>query len=228
MDFNVNCLHFQTENIFLSNELFTLSFISRYLKYLYTYECVMHGFSTPKELQAAIDNNKRDRFSTFYPTQPTMTFNGDSRYPTVTTFSALARPTPTHSLYRGMAMSMKRRSDVLDSRMADKTGHESPKVVILRNGSPVFVNTDMLGKRSPSGQRQIQPHYDSRPGRRSPPLHDSEAKRPYQVLYSRGGEWDGDIRQMIQSEHKDSYPYLRERRDHENVRNYIYIFLAHS
>ena len=123
-------------------------------------------------------------------------------------------------------MSMKRRSDVLDSRMADKTGHESPKVVILRNGSPVFVNTDMLGKRSPSGQRQIQPHYDSRPGRRSPPLHDSETKRQYQVLYSRGGEWDGDIRQMIQSEHKDNYPYLRERRDHENVRNFINLFLA--
>ncbi|XP_065059819.1 uncharacterized protein LOC135687237 [Rhopilema esculentum] len=198
----------------ITSAAFTLR--TQYLKYLYTYECVMHGFSTPKELQAAIDNNKRDRFSTFYPSQPTMTFTGDGRYPTVSTFSALPRPTPTHSLYRGMTMSMKRRADVLDSRIIDKNGPESPKVVILRNGSPVLVNSDILGKRSPSGPRQS--HFDPRSGRCSPPIHDNEAKRAYQLTYSRG-DWDGDIRQMIQSDHKEEYAYIRDKRDHEHARS---------
>ena len=175
---------------------------------------MMHGFSTPKELQAAIDNNKRDRFSTFYPSQPTMTFNGDGRYPTASTFTALARPTPAHSLYEGMSMAMKRRSDVLDSRIGDKSGPESPKVVILRNGSPVYVNTDSMVKGSPSASRQS--HIDARPTRHSPQLHEPEAKRPFQMLYGRG-EWDGDIRQLIQSDHKQGFTYVGDRRDHDHV-----------
>lgn len=187
---------------------------NRYLKYLYTYECMMHGFSTPKELQAAIDNNKRDRFSTFYPSQPTMTFNGDARYPTASTITALARPTPTHALYGGISMAMKRRADVLDSRIPDKISPTSPKVVILGNGSPVYVNSDSLGKRSPSAGRPL--HFDSRQGRRSPPLCEPDGKRSFQVAYGRG-EWDGDIRQMIQNDHKDGFTYVRERRDHEHV-----------
>lgn len=183
---------------------------------------MMHGFSTPKELQAAIDNNKRDRFSTFYPSQPTMTFNGDGRYPTASTITALARPAPTHALYGGIPVAMKRRADVLDSRVPDKNGPTSPKVVILRNGSPVYVNSDSLGKRSPSSMRPS--YFDSRPGRRSPQLHETDSKRNYQMPYSRG-EWDGDIRQMIQSDHKDGFTSVRERRDHEHVSNYIIIIV---
>jgi len=194
----------------ITSAAFTLH--TQYLKYLYTYECMMHGFSTPKELQAAIDNNKRDRFSTFYPSQPTMTFNGEVRYPTASTFTALPRPTPSHSLYEGMSMAMKRRSDVLDNRVGEKGGQDSPKVVILRNGSPVYVNTDSLVKGSPSAPRQS--HLDSRLGRHSPLLHDPDSKRPYQMFYGRG-EWDGDVRQLMQSDHRPGFPY--ERREHEHA-----------
>lgn len=192
----------------ITSAAFTLR--TQYLKYLYTYECVMHGFSTPKELQAAIDNNKRDRFSTFYPSQPTMTMNNDGRYSlgaSSSTFSSIHRPTPTHSIYRGMPLTMKRRMEVLDNRMLEKSV-DGPKVVILRNGSPMLVSSEAIPAASPSGQRQLHSHFDSRRGR-SPLMHESECKRPYQGMYSRG-EWDGDIRQMIQGEHKENY--VRERK----------------
>ena len=32
----------------------------RYMKYLYPYECEKHNFSSPAELQAAIDGNRRE------------------------------------------------------------------------------------------------------------------------------------------------------------------------
>lgn len=35
-------------------------FVFRYMKYLYTYECEKHNFSSPAELQAAIDGNRRE------------------------------------------------------------------------------------------------------------------------------------------------------------------------
>eukprot|EP00794_Sanderia_malayensis_P010170 gene10170-11209_t len=211
----------------ITSAAFTLR--TQYLKYLYTYECVMHAFSTPKELQAAIDNNKRDRFSTFYPSQPTMTLSNDGRYPvgpSSSNFSTIYRPTPTHSLYRGMPLTMKRRMDVIDNRIVDKSGMESPKVVILRNGSPVFVNPDAVGTRSPSAQRHIHPRYEPRDMRHDSPLHEPESKRPYQVLYGRS-EWDGDIRQIIQGDHKENLAYLRDRKtmngaENESNSKYLY------
>ena len=42
--------------------------ISRYTKYLYPYECEMKRLSTPSELQAAIDGNKREGRRTGYDT----------------------------------------------------------------------------------------------------------------------------------------------------------------
>lgn len=39
--------------------LFALSLI-RYMKYLYPYECTRKGLSSPNELQAAIDSNRRE------------------------------------------------------------------------------------------------------------------------------------------------------------------------
>ena len=112
----------------------------------------------------------------------------------------------------------------MDNRMTEKTGQDSPKVVVLRNGSPVLVSADVIGKGSPSGQRQIMSHYDDRHGQRSPGRHEPESKRPYQVVYNRG-EWDGDIRHIIQSDHKENFSYLSERKammysgaDSEHVR----------
>ena len=111
-------------------------------------------------------------------------------------------------------MAMKRRSDMLDGHITDKSGPESPKVVILRNGSPVYVNKEPLGKGSPSALSQS--HIDSRSDRRSPQLHETGAKRPYHVLYGRS-EWDGDIRHMIQNDHKEGFTYVRDRREHDHV-----------
>ena len=35
-------------------------FCNRYMKYIYPFECEKYGFSTPSELQAAIDGNRRE------------------------------------------------------------------------------------------------------------------------------------------------------------------------
>ena len=43
-------------------------FYFRYTKYLYPYECEMKRLSTPNELQAAIDGNKREGRRTGYDT----------------------------------------------------------------------------------------------------------------------------------------------------------------
>lgn len=44
---------------FLFDSFFCL-FVLRYMKYLYPYECERKGFSSPGELQAAIDSNRRE------------------------------------------------------------------------------------------------------------------------------------------------------------------------
>lgn len=51
----------------LFNGNFSLdSFTSRYMKYLYPYECEKKNLSTPAELQAAIDGNRREGRRTSY------------------------------------------------------------------------------------------------------------------------------------------------------------------
>lgn len=49
----------------LTHALFFLSF-HRYMKYLYPYECEKKSLSTPAELQAAIDGNRREGRRTSY------------------------------------------------------------------------------------------------------------------------------------------------------------------
>lgn len=44
---------------FFLSDLFIYLFL-RYMKYLYPYECERKGFSSPGELQAAIDSNRRE------------------------------------------------------------------------------------------------------------------------------------------------------------------------
>ena len=39
---------------------FNIKFFSRYTKYVYPYECHMKNLSSPTELQAAIDGNRRE------------------------------------------------------------------------------------------------------------------------------------------------------------------------
>lgn len=41
------------------------SFFSRYMKYLYPYECFKRKLSSPSELQSAIDGNRRDSRRTY-------------------------------------------------------------------------------------------------------------------------------------------------------------------
>lgn len=53
-----NCLQFYSPPLFC--------FFFRYMKYLYPYECDRKGLSTPAELQAAIDGNRREGRRTSY------------------------------------------------------------------------------------------------------------------------------------------------------------------
>ena len=44
--------------------------VSRYMKYLYPYECQKQGLSSPSELQTAIDGNKREGRRSTYSNSP--------------------------------------------------------------------------------------------------------------------------------------------------------------
>lgn len=46
--------------IILNILIITLTFLFRYMKYLYPYECEKLKLSSPQELQAAIDGNRRE------------------------------------------------------------------------------------------------------------------------------------------------------------------------
>lgn len=63
-------------------------YLPRYMKYLYPYECEKRDFSSPRELQAAIDSNRREgRRQTFgtsslnYSPASTPTLLGSPRMP---------------------------------------------------------------------------------------------------------------------------------------------------
>lgn len=67
---------------------------SRYMKYLYPYECDKRGLSNPNELQAAIDSNRREgRRQSFGSSLFTYSPNG-----TPTMLSSPKLPTPSVSL----------------------------------------------------------------------------------------------------------------------------------
>ena len=118
----------------------------------------MHNLSTPKELQAAIDSNRRDRFSTLYHSEPTMTptsrderFTGypvnGCEYP-VTQQRHHVPPHPVlGSSQIDMRYGLKRHSDSMTSKPFDKY-MDSPKVIVLQDGNP-SMNDARSSKLSP-------------------------------------------------------------------------------
>ena len=108
----------------------------------------MHNFSTPKELQAAIDSNRRDRFSSLYHTEPTMTTSRDDRFGSFTlngcdyTSPQAPRhhPLPHPNMNPAnvdMRFGLKRHGDQLPTKPYEKYGTlESPKVIVLQDSNP--------------------------------------------------------------------------------------------
>ncbi|XP_057301588.1 uncharacterized protein LOC130636018 isoform X2 [Hydractinia symbiolongicarpus] len=188
----------------ITSAAFTLR--TQYLKYLYPYECTLHNFSTPKELQAAIDSNRRDRFSTLYHAEPTMTSTRDDRfgsfpingcdYPATQPHHHLPHPSLSSS-QMDVRYGLKRPSDAMMAKSYDKYGMDSPKVIVLQDGTPSIAES-RSGKMSP-------PSFHSRP--RSP-LRDSdmrtlaeiEARRRSHHFSYGGKDWDGDARHVIEEE----------------------------
>ena len=142
----------------------------------------MHNFSTPKELQAAIDSNRRDRFSTLYHPEPTMTSSRDDRfgsfphngcdYPVSQprhhmSHMGLPPPPPQGDMRYGM----KRPGEPLYSKYAKYGGVDNPKVIVLQDGTP-----SMAGDHHMSGKGSPPSSYYSRT--RSPPVsRDSDMMR---------------------------------------------------
>eukprot|EP00111_Clytia_hemisphaerica_P010917 TCONS_00031985-protein len=158
----------------ITSAAFTLR--TQYLKYLYPYECSMHNFSTPKELQAAIDSNRRDRFSTLYHTEPTMTSSREDRfgYPHHGGCDYPMSQPRHHMGHMGltpppgdMRYGMKRPGEPIYSKYS-KYGSslDSPKVIVLQDGTPSMADHHM-GKGSPP------PSYYGRS--RSPPMSRGDA-----------------------------------------------------
>ena len=71
----------------------------RYMKYLYPYECVKRKLSTPAELQAAIDGNRRDGRRTFSAAYSSQGADGTHRFgspsPPLSSSSFIANHSPT-------------------------------------------------------------------------------------------------------------------------------------
>lgn len=192
----------------------------RYLKYLYPYECSMHNFSTPKELQAAIDSNRRDRFSTLYHTEPSMAANArDERFVnfSMNSMEYATLPNNRHhmphhvipSSHTDIRYMLKRPGEPITGKQYDKYGAESPKVIILQDGTQA---SDRNAK--------VSPPYHSRP--RSPlSLRESELRglaemeaarrRGHHGIYGTGKEWDGDARQGFEDERRRLLDDIRPR-----------------
>ena len=162
---------------------------------MYPYECSMHNFSTPKELQTAIDSNRRDRFSTLYHAEPTMTPSRDDRYGPFHHPDYPPMPPRHHMSHMGMTPppppppqsdmrygGMKRAGEPIYSskygvKYSDRI--DSPKVIVLQDGTPSMADHH-LSKGSPP------PSYYSRT--RSPPL----SSRGVSGDMMRGGKSDMD------------------------------------
>ena len=80
-------------------ECFFSVFTLRYMKYLYPYECAKKKLSTPAELQAAIDGNRRDSRRSFgsflsqaMPSETTHAYSSPSPTTTPPAFTASSPP----------------------------------------------------------------------------------------------------------------------------------------
>jgi len=179
----------------------------------------MHNFSTPKELQAAIDSNRRDRFSTLYHAEPTMTSSRDDRfgsfphngcdYPVSQPrhhMSHMGLPPPPQG---DMRYGLKRPGEPLYSKYGKYGGIENPKVIVLQDGTPSIAGEHhMGGKGSPPSS------YYSRT--RSPPSsRDSDMMRSktaeMEAVRMRGHhyggypsskDWESEPRHVIEEERR--------------------------
>lgn len=190
----------------ITSAAFTLR--TQYLKYLYPYECTMHNFSTPKELQAAIDSNRRDRFSTLYHAEPTMTSSRDDRFGTFP-HNGCDYPQPRHHMaHMGLTppqdirYGLKRPGEPIYSKYS-KYGVDNPKVIVLQDGTPSMEHH--VSKTSPPSS------YYTRT--RSPPSRESEmrSKIDIEATRLRGGhhfggygskDWESETRHVIEEERR--------------------------
>ena len=99
---NENRLQCFYEKYVLTIEKFYL-LPSRYMKYLYPYECSKKKLSTPAELQSAIDGNRRDSRRSFgsflsqpVPSDGTHTYNSLSPSSTPPAFTTSSSPGIPH------------------------------------------------------------------------------------------------------------------------------------
>ena len=159
----------------------------------------MHNFSTPKELQAAIDSNRRDRFSTLYHAEPTMTPSRDDRYGPFHHPDYPPIPPRHHMSHMGMTPpppppqsdmrygGMKRAGEpIYSSKYGGKYSSggamDSPKVIVLQDGTPSMADHH-LSKGSPP------PSYYSR--NRSPPLGSSRGITSDMMRSGKPSDMDG-------------------------------------
>lgn len=170
----------------------------------------MHNFSTPKELQAAIDSNRRDRFSTLYHTEPTMTPSRDDRYGSFPLNGCDYPGTqPRHHIPHPVLSScqldprygLKRPAESMIGKPYEKYGVDNPKVIILQDGTPSMTE-NRSGKVSPPPP----PPFHGRP--RSPireneirgfPEIEAARRRSHAFPYG-NKDWEGETRQLFEEE----------------------------
>lgn len=168
----------------------------------------MHNFSTPKELQAAIDSNRRDRFSTLYHTEPSMTPSRDDRYGGFPLNGCDYPVAPRHHMgHPGLTSSqvdmrygLKRPGDPMYPKSYDKYGVDNPKVIVLQDGTPSMADR-MGGKISPP----LSYHSRSRSPLRDSDMRsmaDIEASRMRGHHFSYGKDWDGDARHVMEEDRR--------------------------
>ena len=169
----------------------------------------MHNFSTPKELQAAIDSNRRDRFSSLYHTEPTMTSSRDDRFGSFTLNGCdYSGSQPRHHLPHpninpsqvDMRYGLKRPGEQLPTKPYDKYSLESPKVIVLQDSAPPPMTDSRTDKVTP-------PSFH--PRSRSP-IRESEIRTLAEMEAARrrdhhhygypSKDWDGDARHIIEEE----------------------------
>ena len=188
---------------------------------MYPYECSMHNFSTPKELQAAIDSNRRDRFSTLYHAEPTMTPSRDDRYGPFhheypmpprhhMSHMGMTQPPPPPS-QSDMRYGMKRAGDpIYSSKYGKYGGMDSPKVIVLQDGTPSMADHHLnKGSPPPSYYTRTRSPPSSRGGAgdmmRSKPDMESVRMRThhhYSSGYSSTKDWDSEPRHVIEEERR--------------------------
>ena len=161
----------------------------------------MHNFSTPKELQTAIDNNRRDRFSSLYPSQPSMSLSSrEDNYPgsyvtSASSFRPLSPPRVSSLIRSGLhTYPVKRPHAVVGDHHLER--HDSPKVIILQNGSPVSTQEYVAARSGSLLHRSSQSPFRTYASKEEKHSDSEIVQRAKHVLLARR-EWNGNSVHVI-------------------------------